>query len=199
MTDLVAEPDTVVPDLGHAGDAPRFYVVGKKKFIVLYLATLGLYGFYWFYKQWSCYKDGSGYESEEHKIWPIARALFPMFFTHSLFREVKRFNQAVAALDEWESRAHATFLVIVITVSNVVDRLAGKSIGSPYTDLLSLALLAPLLFFYYKAQAMINISCGDPEGAANRNFTAANYAWIVVGGLCWLLTLVYLFVPDDSF
>jgi hypothetical protein len=81
-------------------------------------------------------------------------------------------------------------------VGNVLDRLSARSIGSPYTDLLSLGLLAPLLFLFYKAQVIINLSCGDPEGAENSKFTAANYAWSVIGVICWILIIIGLLLPD---
>lgn len=195
MNDVTAAPDAVLPDIAETVNQTQFYIVSKRKFTVLYLATLGLYGFYWFYKQWSCYKEASAYESAGAKIWPVARALFAIFFVHSLFREVKQRNQAGSELDGWEHRAHATFLVVLILASNGLDRVSAKSIGSPYTDILSLAILAPLLFFFYKAQVIINISCGDPEGAANSKFTGANYAWIVIGVICWLLVIAGLFLP----
>jgi hypothetical protein len=194
MTDVIAASDV---DLNDSASSARFYVVSQKKFTVLFLATLGIYSFYWWYKQWSCYKDGSAFESEEHDVWPVPRALFPVFFTHSLFREVNRFSQAGAALDKWQHSGHATFLVVLMVVSNVLDRLSWKSIGAPYTDVLSLVFLLPLLSSFSKAQAMINISCADPEGAANCTFTSANYAWIAIGCICWVLVLIGLFLPES--
>ena len=64
-------------------ESPRhmFYVVSKIKFLVLFFATFSLYGVYWNFKNWSLYKN---YHNDD--IWPIMRAIFSVFFTHSLFR-----------------------------------------------------------------------------------------------------------------
>jgi hypothetical protein len=181
-------PEVEVP----SSEAARFYIVAKRKFTILFVATLGLYSIYWMYKQWSCYKLSAHPDAKERKFWPVARAIFGIFFFHSLFRRVRQ--QAAGALDDWENGAHATFLVILILVSSVLDKLARKSIGSPVTDMLSLAMIFPLWFFYFKAQCLINISCGDPEGTQNSEFTAANYSWIVVGGVVWILAVFGAFV-----
>jgi hypothetical protein len=58
----------------------EFYAVSQKKFLIMYIGTLGLYSVYWFYKHWSLYK-----KSENEEMWPIMRSIFQIFFTHSLF------------------------------------------------------------------------------------------------------------------
>jgi hypothetical protein len=121
-----------------------------------------------------------------------------VFFVHSLFRKVKQHSVAGSALDEWEHRSHATFLVVLMLVSSTLDRMSWRDVGAPLTDYLSLAVLAPLMFYYHKAQEMINISCGDPEGSENNKLTAANYVWIVIGAILWLLILAGLLLPDPA-
>jgi hypothetical protein len=43
---------------------------------------------------------------------------------------------------------------------------------------------------------MINLSCNDARGDSNSKFTKANYAWIAVGALSWLLILIGTVLPD---
>lgn len=78
-------------------------------------------------------------------------------------------------------------------VSNVLDRLSFRSIGSPYTDVASLLILALLLPQFLNAQHMINASCGDPDGKSNDRLTNTNYAWIALGLLFWVLSLLGIF------
>lgn len=197
MTDaLVAQKFDTVEKPPSTGTA-RFYVVSKRKFITLFVVTLGLYAVYWQYKQWSCFKEATPFGSDEADIWPVMRAIFGIFFVHALFRKVKEHSRAGTALDGWEHRSHATLLVVIMLISQILDRAAWRNIGSPVTDYLSLAMIAPLLYYYYNAQAMINISCGDAEGAENSRFTTANYIWIGLGAIFWLLILVGLVLPDD--
>lgn len=174
-----------------------FYVVSIKKFSVLYVATLGLYGFYWFYKNWAYYKHqwASHHEGRED-LWPIARAFFAVFFVHSLFREVKALGRDKPAVAAWGNGKHATQLVVLLIAAQAMNRLAYRDIGTPYTDALSLVILAPLLLLYTMAQEMINISCNDPRGDSNNHFTKANHAWIVVGAIFWCLALLNYILPD---
>jgi hypothetical protein len=176
--------------------APVFYVVSRKKLAILYIATLGLYGVYWFYKNWSNYKHAAVPDfNPDRDIWPAPRGLFSIFFIHALFREIKSYGRDKPALAEWNNEGHATKLVLTMIVSNVLDRLSYRSIGSPYTDLASLLILAPLLALFVEAQQMINVSCGDPDGKSNSRFTKANYVWITLGSIVWILVIIGFFLP----
>lgn len=174
-----------------------FYVVSIKKFSVLFVATLGLYSLYWYYRNWACYKSQwASHDKDREDLWPIARAFFAVFFVHSLFREVKALGRDKPAVEAWESGKHATQLVVLMIASQLLDRLAYREIGSPYTDTLSLIILAPLLLLYTTAQEKINASCDDPGGHSNTHFTAANYAWIIGGAIFWCLVLLNYILPD---
>jgi hypothetical protein len=176
---------------------PTFYVVSRKKLAILYMATLGLYGVYWFYKNWSNYKHRTSDNSDfDRSIWPVARGIFSIFFTHALFREVKAYGRDKAKVAEWVNESQATMLVLLMFVANVLDRLSFRSVGSPYSDLASLVILIPVLSQLLGAQDMINTSCGDPDGTSNSRFTKANYAWIVVGLLIWVMAIVGMFLPN---
>lgn len=177
--------------------APTFYIVSRKKLAILFIATLGMYTVYWFYKNWSNYKNRiSDNFGDDRSIWPVPRGIFAIFFTHALFREVKAYGHDKATVAEWNNESQATKLVLTMIVSNVLDRLSYRSIGSPYTDVASLLILAPLLAQVLSAQQMINVSCGDPNGESNSRFTNANYAWIVLGLLIWILVIFGIFMPS---
>jgi hypothetical protein len=173
--------------------APAFYVVSRKKLSILYMATFGMYGVFWFYKNWSNYKNRT---MENRSIWPVPRGIFSIFFTHALFREVKAYGHDKTALTGWNNNSHATKLVLTTIVAHMLDRLSYRSFGSPYTDLASLVILVPLLIQFLSAQHMINASCGDPDGESNSRFTNANYAWIALGLIFWILGILGMFVSD---
>jgi len=161
-----------------------FYVVSVKKLTILNLSTLGTYQLYWNYKNWSIYRSAS-----KEDIWPIPRAIFSMFFIHSLLRLVYEKIINTEKSIKVDPRSYATPLVVLILISNSLDRLANKSIGSPYTDIASLAILIPLTLQFRQAQIAINIACDDSNGASNREFTTANYVWIVIGLILWGLAI----------
>ena len=162
-----------------------FYVVGKVKFLVLFFSTFGLYSLYWFYRNWKLYK-----EKHNEKIWPVARGFFSIFFAHSLFSNVDQ-KLSDSNIDySWNPKLIATLYVLISIVTNICDRLSMKEIGSPYTDLLSFALLPALAWVMLKAQLAINVSEGDPIGASNSKLTIANYCWVLLGVVAWGLVVV---------
>lgn len=182
-----------------AAATPTFYVVSLRKFAVLYIMTLSMYQGFWTFKQWNNYKQQCRLEgAPDASIWPLPRAIFPIFFMHSLFYAVAEHAEAKARALEWKVDYHASWLVLMLIATTISDRLADFEIGLPYTFILALLLMVATFFGYRKAQARINIGCGDPEGASNSRFTWANYLWIVGGGIVWLLIIVGLFLGDQE-
>jgi hypothetical protein len=172
-----------------------FYVVSKRKFIVLFIATFSLYLVYWFYRNWNTYRNHSSIApTEDGSIWPVPRAIFSVFFVHALFRAIKAHGAEKEALAEWSDDSHATGLVAVLIFSNIVSRMASKDFGSPVTDILSVLIMIPMGMIVVSAQSKINIACNDPAGAQNNAFTVANYLWMAVGLVIWVLAAVGLFV-----
>lgn len=179
--------------------APATSLRFRKEAGILYVATFGLYGVYWFYKNWINYKNSSADRfNVDRSIWPAPRGLFAIFFTHALFREIKAYGRDKAALAEWNNESVATQLVLFMIAANVLDRLSARSIGSPYTDIASLVIIAPLLGLLLSAQRMINVACDDPDGKSNSRLTNANYAWIVLGVIFWVFAIVGFLSPTPD-
>jgi hypothetical protein len=189
MTENVYAPPKANLAPVNESEATRFYVVSPRKFLILFFVTVGMYQFYWFYKNWALYK-----RSTEESIWPVPRAIFGVFFVHALFRNVEVHNEESS--EPWDSSSNAWPVVLFLIASNVLDRLSNKSIGLPYTGWLSLLILIPLGLSVLNAQGKINERCGDPSGKSNNNLTAANIAWCVAGALLWILALFGMLAPS---
>lgn len=186
---IYAPPKSNLSIVNESAQATEFYVVSKRKFATLYVATLGMYSLYWFYKNWSLYRSSSN-----EKLWPIPRAIFSYFFVHSLFRRIQsRLTREKLAV-KWNPEAQATVLAVLIFLSSGLDRAASKSFGSPYTDALSFVILIPLFLSFSKAQAVINIACHDPDGIGNSRLTRINYFWIAVVPVVLALIFVGAFM-----
>ena len=183
---VYAPPAAMVMDAPRA-NAPEFYVVSRTKFLVLFFVTMGAYQLYWFYKHWARYR---AYRRED--LWPVARAIFPVFFTHSLSGEI---DQSLARADtqhRWSPEALATGYVIFAVAGSLCDRLAANEIGSPTTDIIGLLSLLPIGYCLWRIQDAANRACGQPHGESNRGFTWANGLWIVLGILLWGLMVLGL-------
>jgi hypothetical protein len=61
----------------------EYFSLSLIKFILLYLCTLGLYDFYWFYKNWKAIQTQT-----QEKMFPFGRALFAFVYCHTFFRIV---------------------------------------------------------------------------------------------------------------
>jgi hypothetical protein len=172
-------PQARVADMDQPADA-LLYVVAPRKFLILMIGTVAAYSIYWFYKNWSMLNRDKGY-------WPVARAIFAIFYTHALFNEVNGVLEREGKLRTfaWSPSMLATVFVVSTLASSVCGQLASRRIGLPVTVLLSALLIVPRVFTLYRAQLAINLAAADPEGLRNRSVTLANVAWLALGALFW--------------
>ncbi len=162
----------------------EFYVVSSFKFWLLMIGTFGLYTLYWFYRHWSQQnKRHGGY-------WPVPRAIFSIFFTHSLFAQIEHVLKTRGIAFRWSPSGLATLYVFCSLVMHVSTRLANSGMISEALDTASILLMIPSLWALFVAQSAANVAEGDPDGAGNAVITGANIAWLVLGGLVWLLALL---------
>lgn len=170
-----------------------FYVVSPGKFTVLFFATLSMYAMYWFYANWRIYRAATG-----ERLWPIPRAIFDIFFVHALFRRVNQRLEHINHPLDWSPNALAWSWIVIAIISGLADRLSWDEIGSPYSDVLSIAILLPLFLVLRRAQEVINICEGDPDGTRNANYTIWNAFWIALGIGMWLMVALGFLVIFDA-
>jgi hypothetical protein len=178
------EAETEVAD----ASLPPLYIVGLRKLYLLSVFTVNLYFVYWFYKNWKLTKIRNA-----ESIWPPARGVFYIFFTHSLFTEINELLKTKGKSFSWSPSLLATVIVLLTITNNVLNRLAGRSIGSPITDIASITLVIVIPLLFLKPQSAINLACDDPEGKSNASLGLANWAWMTLGFLWWLLILFGLY------
>jgi hypothetical protein len=169
----------------------EFYVVSQKKFLTLFLGTLGLYTVYWFFKHWSQYK-----KSTNKDIWPIMRGIFSIFFTHSLFAlfEMKYTNKTG---ENPKSISYlATIYVVCAIGSQICSKFSDNGYGNPITFYLSLLIIPVSCWVLYKAQSLANYAGEDVNGETNSKLTCLNYFWLALGAAFWFLALVGLYATS---
>lgn len=161
------------------------YVVGLRKLIILFVSTLGFYGLYWSYKNWSIYN-----KSSNEKVIPILRAFFDVFFVHSLCSKIKRINPKIVPDGDSFLEWNATKYVLLVVLSRITDRLAENEVGMPYTYYVAFLLLPFSCNALCKIQKHINLAMNDEQGLTNSKLTWANYIWIIVGLIVWVLLVL---------
>ncbi|QWF17300.1 hypothetical protein [Lysobacter capsici] len=183
---LYAPPTAAVTQpAGPADRSDDFLIVSARKFCILFFATFGLYHLYWSYMHWTRYRAASG-----EYLWPLARTVFAIFYTHALTARIDGVLRKAGRSYAWAPGAMATLYVIAQIGNTVLDRLSSRAIGSPYTDVLGVLGLLPLGWSLLQIQRAANAACGDPRGESNARLTAANYAWIAFGAALWVLILL---------
>ena len=194
MSDSIYAPpeaDVTAPP----GSQPRYYIVAPFKFILLSVLILNLYFVYWFYKNWRLIK-----EDDKDDIWPPARAFFYIFFTHALFTDVQESFKTQERQWDWSPGLLATLFVIVTLVGNLIDRIVPYEAYPLLSSVMPVASTLLATFLLFPAQKAINAVCGDEDGSANSKLTVANWAWMIVGGIVWLLILLgtYAMIVDPT-
>lgn len=160
------------------GEAP-FFATSVLKLAILSIVTLGLYEVYWHYQQWKRVK-----ERTHQDIWPIARAIFSVFFLKSLGDEIKEVAE--------EQKVYTGFtplnLAIVYFALFIPLRLPDPA------WLISLLSFLPLLSLQ-KQIALIHAQVA-PQADTNSRFGVLNIVGIVFGGLLLILALIGSFLPN---
>ncbi len=186
MTDSVYAPPKADMTIQSSDSTEAYYVVSLTKMMVLFLATMGAYQVYWHYKNWRRHQQESLRQGgSDGDIWPIPRAIFSIFFIHSLLAKVKQHAIAQQRPTDFNTTLTAT-LIIVLVLFGVIGLFFSDPKMIVLLSVLQLVMIVPLMFVYRKAQRFINESCGDPNGETNASFTTANYVWIILGALMWL-------------
>ena len=195
-TSVDTGPLSVQPASQLKGQEPPLFAVSEGKLLTLYLLSFGLYGVYWFYKNWQLQQP-----TMDKKIYPLLRAIFSIFFTHSLF---KRINQQASKLEKkhrFNANLMATLYVVSIVLSHLIDRLsmagddATAGMGIVLHDALSANTLIIIsvstfllsAFPLLQVQATANRINDDILGYLNHKYSVWNYIMIATGSLFWVM------------
>lgn len=177
----------------------RYFPVSEDKLMTLYILSFGLYGVYWFYKNWKCQEP-----LMDKKIYPVWRAIFSIFFTHSLFKGIDQQASHLDQRHQFKASALATFYVFTIVMSNVVDRVAMNtgildSLPNSFIVITSLALFLLSTYPLLKVQSTVNRINNDMLGYLNYRYSLANYALMAIGIVLWLSIALGLLLDSAGF
>ncbi len=188
MTESIYAPPTADIEIEEANDG-RYYVVGPGKFLLLTIVTANMYSLYWYYRQWRAIRT-----RDASDIWPVARAIFAIFFTHSLFQDFDEALRRKGLPHDWTPMLSASLVVGYFVFVAVLSVLSNTGAPAPMADALSILVTPVLAFLMLPAQRSANAASGDAAGDSNRRLTGANWVWLIIGGLIWLPSLFGLYL-----
>jgi hypothetical protein len=171
---------------------PAFFTVSPTKLMIMMLATSGLYGLYWHYRNWALYKQRFSLA-----IWPLPRAWFGVLFMPSLLSKLDRELEArgKARMASWKLTA-----VLYISLAfapmifgfmfGLVRGAAGYPPQPPNLNLIvavSAVALVLMGLILSRVQGFINLLNDDPLGSTNAKLSDANWVWILIGAIYWVV------------
>lgn len=164
---------------------PTFYIVSKRKFLLLFIATHGWYLLYWLHRNWTLYRSATGI-----KVLPMLRAILSVLFVYSLFSRIDRFIRASGRCYTWYPRVMALGFILAACADGMkiwlLDVHLQLGIG-----ILSLVIQTGCLLH---VQGAINFGEKDAEGLGNSTLTFANGVWITLGLCFWGVVAMGLLV-----
>jgi hypothetical protein len=175
------------------GTATAHYVVSVSKLVIMFLGTFGMYGWYWFYKHWDMQRH-----AYRLSIWPVARAIFSIFFTHTLFKSIDLSARQNGQSPSWDPGTQATIYVVLLVVSRVLERVANMPGNGMTLSLVSMGVALSSLFPLMSAQQVANAASGDPDARSNSKLTAGNIVWLLLGLALWALIVVGVVMPEPD-
>jgi hypothetical protein len=166
-----------------------FFPVSEGKLITLYLLSFGFYGMYWFYKNWQILAPEMG-----KKIYPFWRAVFSIFFVHSLFKRIEHKASHLEHRHRYNSLALSVIFILCTLLSQLLDPSSVPSDGwqnaGQYLVAVSLLLFAASAYPLVKVQSTVNRLNNDILGYLNNRYTGWNYLLISVGGFLWAIIIL---------
>ena len=183
----LTQPDDV--ENIEAENQPEFFPVSEGKLITLYILSFGLYGIYWFYKNWKLQQP-----KMDKKIFPVMRAIFSIFFTHALFNRINKSaeNQNLEQKHKFNANLLATIFVAAVIIGNLLDPVSMstsilESLTSKTVITASLVIFIISVYPMVTVQATVNRINNDILGYLNYKYSLWNYLLIVLGALIWLM------------
>lgn len=160
-----------------------FFTVSRTKLTIMCVCTLNLYLVYWFYKNWHQQRLHTNFPCQ-----PVLRAIFSIFFTHSLFSIVQeKLNSK--NIEKSVVPGMATLYVVSTLATAFLNNWEPEATQMTSYFLILIGLMATQFIPFWFIQPLINLANDEPEGLENTKLSALNWVFIIVGVVYWgLLT-----------
>lgn len=167
-------------NLDRSNDIEEQQIISLNKFIFLSIISFGTYEIWWIYKAWRFYQ-----QKENLDIMPAGRAIFSIFFLHSLFSKILDF----AKEKEYKDSFSATSLFVGFIVASLLAQLP-----EPFwlISLVSFIFLIPP----FKALNFAKQNSTDFIVSEQISFSGRQILLIAIGILFWGLILLGLYIKE---
>lgn len=158
--------------------SPVFFPVSPKKLAIMSICTFGIYEIYWFYRNWKFLKESIGLN-----IRPFWRALFRLFFCHSLFENINNAAQERNIRESYKPWQLASAYILLIFTQRAPDPIW----------LITFFTFVPLI----TVQNVINaLNQNQPKQIIDSKFSKLNIFGIIVGAIAWCFLILGMISPE---
>lgn len=171
----------------NAQEPQHFFTISTFKFIVMLVATLGLYKLYWSYKNWVFIKHKTGRD-----ILPFWRVVFGIFWVYSFLKYIKLFSLKARL----QIKINPWFWAALLIILSLSGKLLSKMFPFSVYELITSSLYFLIIIRFNNIALKINQKL-IPNFQNNTKFSLSNYIAIGIGGIIWLLIIYGLFVNED--
>ncbi len=167
-------------------NASKFLYISENRFIVMSILTLGIYETYWIYKNWSYIK-----ERDKLDIMPVWRAIFGIFFIHSLLSTIEEDKEMnLIEKSTFSSAALATGWIIMILVGNILGKFDDISINT-----LGILIAIPSFLCLLPVQKYINrVNTLDNPESTYYGWSLGQSLCLIIGIPLFILVLIGIFL-----
>ena len=155
------------------------FPVASHKFVVLSICTFSIYELYWCYQNWKRLMSASG-----ERLSPFWRTVFAPFWVFSLCRRIRDRAALQGVTANWSPGVLGTFYLVFFVLGGLPD---------PW-NWISLACWVPMIPVQQAAQQLNELHAKSVVEARNDNYSTANVAIMIIGGLSLVLAIVSIFM-----
>ncbi|WP_164503523.1 DUF3857 domain-containing transglutaminase family protein [Pleionea sediminis] len=91
-----------------------YYPITFSKLLIMQFLTFGIFGIYWFYRNWNYVK-----QTNHHPIMPIARGIFHAFWYYPLYRHLYEASLSVMGRTKLPSKYWGAVLAFLFLIANI--------------------------------------------------------------------------------
>ncbi len=164
----------------------KYLYISESRFVIMSILTLGIFETYWIYKNWSYVRD-----RDDLDIKPVWRALFGIFYMHSLLNFIEGDNEMnIIQRATFSGASLATGWVIMILIGNILGKFDDLSI-----NVIGLLISVPSFLCLLPVQKHINNvnSLFNPESKYSE-WSFGQVVCLVIGIPLFLLVLIGIFL-----
>jgi hypothetical protein len=171
------------PDSGEA----KYYPVAMPKLVAMWLLTFGLYGVYWYYRNFKYIK-----QQEHDSSMPVARAIFNIFWYYPLWKILKDNNDSRYERLHLPGKPLAVILALLFFIAGLAENNAMAVVPSMLISALLVVPLANYILFVNGADSL--------ETAKNSRWRFRHYLLALASTPLLVLTLGsgYGIIPSES-